>query len=138
VVVGRPVDRAAAAERQERRLRAVIGADRHRVGDRLRERAERERAGDRAGRQDLDAQGMDLGRTKEAVSRLQIESSDLGRQLQELRFRTEYLTDMLSNLVTRSTATTLAQPTLETGMLQVTNANHTMRFRVPGMGRICD
>jgi len=84
-------------------------------------------------RQDLDAQGMDLGRAKETVPKLQIENADLGRQLQELRFRTEYLTDMLSNLVTRGAAPISPMATLAPGTLQVTNANHTMRFRVPGM-----
>ena len=84
-------------------------------------------------RQDLDAQGMDLGRAKETVSKLQIENADLGRQLQELRFRTEYLTDMLSNLVTRGAAPVSPLETSDSGTLQVTNANRTLRFRVPGM-----
>ena len=83
-------------------------------------------------RQDLDAQGMDLGRAKDTVSKLQIENADLGRQLQELRFRTEYLTDMLSNLVTRSAVPMSPLATMDSGTMQVTNANHTLRFRVPG------
>ncbi len=85
-------------------------------------------------RQDLDAQGMDLGRAKETVSKLQIENADLARQLEELRFRTEYLTDMLSNLVTRSAAPEPPRAfVMDPGTMQVTNANRTMRFRVPGM-----